>query len=231
MIHVGQFLTRHPLGLLAVTILLEQAGIPIAGAPVLLLIGALTGSQAVSLPLAVLVAVSASVFVDCAWFDLGRRRKSNPVGAFKHLQAVDASSFRIGHLFTHRAGLAMFVTRFIPGPNLAAALAGLSGFSRTRFVVLDTIAAGVWAFLYLAAGRFLPQELRAWLSSTMSASPGRSIILILGFAAAILVVPRFWRYLSCRRASRPDAPRPCASEAFSTETYPTPKAVQTAEVQ
>ena len=45
MIHVGHFLTSHPLGLLAVTILLEQVGIPIASAPVLLLIGALTGSR------------------------------------------------------------------------------------------------------------------------------------------------------------------------------------------
>jgi membrane protein DedA with SNARE-associated domain len=231
MIHVGHFLTSHPLGLLAVTILLEQAGIPIAGAPLLLLIGALTGSESVSMPLAVLVAVSASVFVDCAWFDLGRSRKSNPVGAFKHLQAVDASSFRIGHLFTHRAGLAMFVTRFIPGPNLAAALAGLSGFSRLRFVLLDIIASGLWAFLYLAAGRFLPREVRAWLSSTMSASPGRGILLVLGFTAAILLVPRFWRYLSRRRASRPEAPAPVASDVISSDTYPNPEVLQTGEVQ
>ena len=231
MTHVGHFLTSHPLGLLAVTILLEQVGIPIAGAPLLLLIGALAGSESVSMPLAVLVAVSASVFVDCALFDLGRSRKTNPAGAFKHLQAVDAGSFRIGHLFTHRAGLAMFVTRFLPGPNLAAALAGLSGFSRLRFVVLYIVSSGLWAFLYLAAGRFLPRELRAWLSSTMSASPSRSIFLVLGFAAAIIVVPRFWRFLSHRRASRPEASAPIASEAFSSETYPNSEVVGTGEVQ
>jgi membrane protein DedA with SNARE-associated domain len=231
MIHVGHFLTSHPLGLLAVTILLEQAGIPIAGAPLLLLIGALTGSESVSMPLAVLVAVSASVFVDCAWFDLGRHHKSNPVGAFKHLQSVDAASFRIGHLFTHRAGVAIFVTRFIPGPNLAAALAGHSGFSRLRFVVLDIIVSGLWAFLYLAAGRFLPRELRAWLSSSMSASPGRSILLVLGIADALLVIPRFWRYLSRRRASRPEAPAPCASEIFPAETFPNREVAGTGEVQ
>jgi len=231
MIHVGHFLTSHPLGLLAVTVLLEQAGIPIAGAPLLLLIGALTGSESVNLPLAVLVAVSASVFVDCAWFDFGRSRKSNPVGAFKHLQALDASSFRIGHLFTRRAGLALFVTRFIPGPNLAAAVAGLSGFSRLRFVVLDIIVSGLWAFLYLAAGRFLPRELRSWLSSTMSASPGRGIFLVLGFAVVILVVPRFWHYLSRGRTSRPEAPLPSASDVFSSDTYPNPEVVGTGEVQ
>jgi membrane protein DedA with SNARE-associated domain len=75
MVHVDHFLTSHPLGVLAVAIVLEQAGIPIASAPILLLIGALTGSQSVSIPLALIVAVSVSVFVDCAWFDLGRSRK------------------------------------------------------------------------------------------------------------------------------------------------------------
>jgi membrane protein DedA with SNARE-associated domain len=231
MIHVGHFLTSHPLALLAGTILLEQAGIPIASAPLLLLMGALTGSESVSMPLASIVAVSASVFVDCAWFDLGRSRKSNPRGAFKHLQSIDARSFRIGHLFTRRAGVALFVARFIPGPNLAAALAGLSGFSRLRFVLLDMIVSGLWAILYLAAGHFLPRELRSWLSSTMSASPGCAFCLIVGFAAAILGVPRFARFLSGRRASRPRAAATIASEVIAPDTYPNPEIAQTGEVQ
>ena len=41
MVHVDHFLTSHPLAVLAVTIVFEQAGIPIASAPMLLLIGAL----------------------------------------------------------------------------------------------------------------------------------------------------------------------------------------------
>ncbi len=231
MVHVDHFLTSHPLAVLAVTIVFEQAGIPIASAPLLLLIGALIGSESVSMPLALIVAISASVFVDCAWFDLGRRRKSNPGRALKRLQSIDSRSFRIGHLFTRRAGVAMFVARFIPGPNLAAALAGLSGFSRLRFVLLDIVVSGLWAILYLAAGYFLPRELRSWLSSTMSASPGCVIYLILGFAAAILGVPRFKRYLSRRRASRIGLPTPIASGAIVSDTCPNPGVVQIETVQ
>ncbi len=231
MIHVGHFLTSHPLALLAVTILLEQAGIPISCAPMLLLIGALTGSESVSILLALIVAVSASVFVDCAWFDLGRSRKSNPGGALKRLQSVDARSFRIGHLFTRHAGVAMFVARFIPGPNLAAALAGISGLSKLRFVLLDTVVSGLWAILYLAAGHFLPRQLRSWISSTMSASPGWGIFLILGFAAAILGVPRFLAYLSRRRASLLGVPAPIASGAIVTDTSINPEVVQIEMVQ
>lgn len=231
MILVNHFLTSHPLAVLAVTIVVEQAGLPIASAPLLLFIGALTGSESVSTPLVLIVAVSACVFVDCAWFDLGRSRKSNPSGAFRHLQSVDARSFRIGHLFTRRAGVAMLLARFIPGPNLAAALAGLSGFSRLRFVLLDTIISGLWAILYLAAGHFLPRELRLWLSSAMSASPGGAFCLILGLAAAVLGVPRFARFLSARRASRPRAGTPVASEAITHDAYLSPEVVQTGEVQ
>ena len=231
MVHVDHFLTSHPLGVLAVTIVLEQAGIPIASAPILLLIGALTGSESVSIPLALFVAVSASVFIDCAWFDLGRSRKSNPSRAFKRLQSVDSRSFRIAHLFARHGGVAMLVARFLPGPNLAAALAGYSGLSRLRFVLLNTIVSGIWAIIYLAAGHFLPRELRSWVSSTMNSSPGCGIFLISGIAAAILGVSRLGRYLSRRRASRLGVPDLIASGAIVSETCLNPDVVQTESVQ
>jgi membrane protein DedA with SNARE-associated domain len=217
MVPAAHFLTSHPLAVLAVTIILGQAGMPIASAPMLLLIGALTGSERVGMSLALCVTVSACVFVDCAWFDLGRNRKSNPGRAFKRLQSADSRSFRIAHLFTRHGAVAMLVARFLPGPNLAAAFAGLSGFSRLRFVLLDIIASGLWAILYLAAGRFLPPQLRSWVSSMISASPGCGLFLILGFAAAIIVVPRFGRYLSRRCASRLGAPPPIASGAIVSD--------------
>jgi membrane protein DedA with SNARE-associated domain len=218
MVHVAHFLTSHPLAVLAVTVILGQAGMPIASAPMLLLIGALTGSEKVGMPLALFATVSACVFVDCAWFDLGRNRKSNPGRAFKRLQSADSRSFRIAHLFARHDAVAMLVARFLPGPNLAAALAGVSGISRLRFVLLDIIVSGLWATLYLAAGRFLPQQLRSWVSSTMSASPVCGIFLILGLAAALLVVPRFGRYLSRRRASQLGAPALIASGAIVSDS-------------
>jgi membrane protein DedA with SNARE-associated domain len=82
-----------------------------------------------------------------------------------------------------------------------------------RFVLQDTIVSAIWATLYLAAGHFLPQELRSWVSSTMSTSPGCGVLLILGFAATILGIQRFGHYLSRRRASRLGTPAPIASEA------------------
>ena len=229
--HVGHFLTSHPLVLLAVTVVLEQAGIPIAAAPILLLIGALTGSEAVSLPLATAVAISASLFVDCAWFDLGHSRKSKPHGALGHLRSVDARSFRIGHLFTRRAGAAMFLARFLPGPNFAAALAGLTGFSRLRFVLLDITVSGLWAMLYLVAGRFLPKGLRIWLSSAMSASPGLAICFIFGSAVVILLLSRFSRFQSRRGVSGDPTRFTASPESNAADIYSNSEIAQTQEVQ
>ncbi|MGO9939601.1 MAG: DedA family protein [Terracidiphilus sp.] len=224
-------MTSHPLAVLAMAIILEQAGMPIASAPMLLLIGALTGNEKASIPLAILVAVVACVFVDCAWFALGRSRKSNPSRAFKRLQSADSRFFRIARLFARHGAVALLLARFIPGPNLAAALAGYSGRSKSRFVLKDTIASGIWAIIYLAVGHFLPRELRSWVSSTMNSSLGCGVFLILGIAAAILGFSRFGRYLSRRRASRLGVPASTASGAIRSDTYLNPEVVQTVRVQ
>jgi membrane protein DedA with SNARE-associated domain len=117
--------------------------------------------------------------------------------------------------------VALLAARFIPGPNLAAAFAGRSRRSKLRFVLRDTIASGIWAMIYLAAGRFLPRELRLWLSSIMSASPGTGIPLVLGIVAVFLGVSRLGRYLNRRRASRLGVP-----DSIASETCLNPEVVQ-----
>jgi membrane protein DedA with SNARE-associated domain len=200
--HVENFLISHPVALLAVTIILEQAGVPIASAPLLLLIGALAASEGLNAPLALFVAVSACLLIDCAWFDLARIRKSTRKRARMARHAEVLKPFRIPDIFARHGTTAMFVARLLPGPNLAAAIAGYSNVSRVRFMVQDTVASAVWATLYLAAGYFLPQHLRSYLCSFASTSPGCVILLTLGLTAAVLGAFRFRRHLAKRRARR-----------------------------
>jgi membrane protein DedA with SNARE-associated domain len=124
MAHAEHFLISHPVALLAVTIILEQAGIPIASAPLLLLIGALAGREGLNAPIALFVAVATCVFVDCAWFELGRIRKSTRSRGSRAMHAEDPRLFRIPDIFARHGSTAVFVARFLPGPNLAAAIAG-----------------------------------------------------------------------------------------------------------
>lgn len=236
MAHMEQFLISHPVSMLAAIVALEQTGVPIASAPMLVLIGALAGTGRVNTPLAFLVAVVAGVFVDCQWFELGRIRKRNPFRFSKMLHSADSGSVRIPPLFVRHRALALFVTRLIPGPNLAASIAGFAGVSRARFVLLDTAVTALWTLIYLAAGYFLPRKLLTRLGSVISALPPWGIILILGFAAVVLAALRFRRRLSrrntpwhgnlvanaaepiARRAENVDPFQAAASRALDSET-------------
>jgi membrane protein DedA with SNARE-associated domain len=202
MAHAEHFLISHPIALLAVTIILEQAGLPIASAPLLLLIGALAGSEGLNVPVALFVAVSACLLVDCAWFDLARIRKWTRNRARRERHAEVPKPFRIPDIFTRHGTTAIFVARFVPGPNLAAAIAGFSSVSRVRFMLQDTIASAVWATLYLTAGYLLPQHLRSCLCSFVSTSPGGVILLTLGLTAAVFGAFRFRRGLAKRSTRR-----------------------------
>jgi membrane protein DedA with SNARE-associated domain len=212
MAHAEHFLISHPVVLLALTIILEQAGIPIASAPLLLLIGALAGSEGLNAPLALFVAVSTSVFVDSILFELGRIRKSTHSRGSRARLAEDPKPFRIPDIFARHGSTAMFVARFLPGPNLAAAIAGYSDVSRVRFMVQDAIASALWAALYLTAGYFLPRHLQSYVCSFVSASPGGVILLTLGLTAAVLGAFRLRSHLANRGICRPLELPPITSE-------------------
>lgn len=202
MAHLEQWLINHPVVMLAAIITLEQTGIPIASAPMLVLMGSFIGTGRVNTPMAFFVAVVAGVFVDCQWFELGRIRKRNPGRLYKKLHSASSTSIRIEHLFARHRGVAMFVARLIPGPNFAASLAGFADISRVRFVLLDIAVSATWTSIYLAAGYFLPRQLLAWVWSRMTVLPPWVIVLLLGFAAVILATLRVRRHVSLRDIPR-----------------------------
>src|SRR5262249_61194359 len=60
--------------LLFAFVLAEQAGLPVPAVPVLLGVGALTGTGRMSMTLAFAAALAASLPPDVIWYELGRRR-------------------------------------------------------------------------------------------------------------------------------------------------------------
>src|SRR5229473_4099340 len=71
---VLQFLIRHGYAILFAVVFLEQAGLPVASVPVLLGVGALSADGRFSFATALLVALSASLPADAAWFEMGRTK-------------------------------------------------------------------------------------------------------------------------------------------------------------
>nr|WP_282571889.1 DedA family protein [Roseomonas acroporae] len=94
---------------------------------------------------------------DQLWFSLGRRYGQRAVSRIPGAERRVATALG----FLERYGVAFVLTfRFIYGVrNVAAAACGLSEMSRTRFMMLNFIAAGVWAASFVAAGWFAV----AWL--------------------------------------------------------------------
>src|SRR5580704_7530565 len=68
-----QFVVRHGYLLVFAWVFVEQAGLPIPSAPLLLAVGALAGTHQMNLGLAMTCAVVAALASDATWYELGRR--------------------------------------------------------------------------------------------------------------------------------------------------------------
>ncbi len=122
-----------------------------------------------------------SFFGDQVWFTLGRRYGRKAVakipGAEKRMNAALGFLDRYGSVF-------VLSFRFIYGVrNVASAACGIAGMSRARFMLLNFIAAGLWAAAFVAAGWFAV----AWLGEKNTFYA----LLGIGFCAVIYIATRF----------------------------------------
>jgi membrane protein DedA with SNARE-associated domain len=73
MTHAAQFAVTHGATLLFTWILLQQAGVPIPSAPLLIAAGSLAGSTRLGLASSLTAAFSACLLADGFWYRVGRR--------------------------------------------------------------------------------------------------------------------------------------------------------------
>ncbi len=150
---VVYLLVSHGIAMLFVAILVEQAGLPIPSAPILLAVGSVIRLGRMNLLISIGVAVVACLVADSSWYEAGRRRRSQvvrkrPVRAVapKHRGRLIKAALDRSELGT------LLLAKFLPGPNLISPLVGLLGRSRGRFLILDGIASIIWTSGYIAVG-------------------------------------------------------------------------------
>lgn len=140
-------LAGYGLQLVFVTVLLDQAGLPVPSMPFLIACGALAGTgQIAPVPL-LLTATLASLTADVAWFGLGRWQGPRVLQLFSSFslrgkQRVEQveRSLRSGGLFS------IALAKFIPGLAIVAPpLAGASGVSLVRFAAVSSVTGFAWA--------------------------------------------------------------------------------------
>src|SRR5580704_9032742 len=141
-----EFVVRHGYMLVFAWVFVEQAGLPVPSAPLLLAAGALAGTQRMNLGTAIAFAVIGSVASDSMWYELGRRKGVRVLQLLCRISLEPDSCVRRTQIsFTRNGPRVLLVAKFIPGLNaMAAPLSGIIKMGWRRFLWFDTLGALLW---------------------------------------------------------------------------------------
>ncbi len=143
-------------------VLIEQLGVPLPAMPVLLAAGALSSQHEISLALALLAGLAASLIADSAWFLIGRRYGHHVLRILCKMSLEPTICVRrTQDSFGARRGVTLIIAKFVPGlATLAPPVAGENGMSFGSFLLFDGIGSTLWLGVLLAAGRFFGDLLK-----------------------------------------------------------------------
>jgi membrane protein DedA with SNARE-associated domain len=188
MTHATQFALAHGAALLFTWILLQQAGIPIPSAPLLIAAGSLAGSTRLGLASSLTAAFSACLLANGFWYRVGRR------GWHKGARFCRTNSNwknRALSLIRGHSAVTLLLAKFIAGSNWASLLAGQAGVSAARFLTYESIGSLTWSGSYIALGYLLHGQLHWTLAQTL-----RPLFIV----RVALSLARLWRRRSLAHA-------------------------------
>ncbi len=193
---------HHAYSILFGWVLMEQAGIPIPSAPVLLAAGTMSTAHKLHIAFVLPTVLLACLLSDSLWFFLGRRYGTRIVNVLCKLSFEAASCVnRTQGSLGRRGATTMLYAKFIPGlSTMAAPLAGQSGLRYRSFAVYDLAGSLIWASAWLFGGRFfgdLIDRSTRWFSLLAR----YAVPLVLLMVAAVLLT-RYIRRLRFLRELR-----------------------------
>ena len=182
-----EFLIRHGYALVFAWVFIEQAGLPIPSAPLLLAAGALSATGHMNLGFAIALAVIACVASDAVWYELGRRRGVRVLQLLCRISLEPDSCVRRTQVsFGKNGSSVLLVAKFVPGLNaMAAPLSGIIRMGRARFVLLDALGAFLWAGSFILAGYIFSGELERVADSAAFLGKGLMVLLVTVFAGYV----------------------------------------------
>jgi membrane protein DedA with SNARE-associated domain len=164
MTHAAQFALAHGAALLFTWILLQQAGVPIPSAPLLIAAGSLASSRGLGLASSLMAALSACLLADGFWYRVGRR---DWYKGDRFCRTNSNWKDRALSLIRDHSAVTLLLAKFIAGSNWASLLAGQAGISAARFVIYDSIGSLTWSGGYMALGYVLHGQLHWTLAQTL----------------------------------------------------------------
>jgi membrane protein DedA with SNARE-associated domain len=192
----AHFLIRHGYAVLFGWVLLEQLGLPIPAAPLLIAAGALVRAGKMNLVFAVTLPFVAIILADLFWYSLGRYRGGRILKLLCRISLEpDSCVRRTENLFIRHGIRSLLVAKFIPGLNTAApSLAGIFRMPMRRFLIFDSLGGLLWVVTVTTLGLILSDELErialrwgGWLVAVLAG----------GLAAYVL-----WKFIQRQRFIR-----------------------------
>jgi membrane protein DedA with SNARE-associated domain/rhodanese-related sulfurtransferase len=186
-------------GLTLGAVFLEQLGLPLPAAPVLMGMGALSRSGRFSLSVVLLISLTGALTADLIWYYLGRRYGRSVLQMMCRISLEpDFCVRRTEDAFVKRGLWTIPFAKFVPGLNAAAVpLAGMTQTGFFRFLAFDAVSLLMWAGVYTSLGYVFSNQLEhlaAYLARFGSS------VLILAMLALGAYIGR--KYLERRRFLR-----------------------------
>jgi len=192
----ADFLIRHGYAVLFGWVLLEQMGLPIPAAPLLIAAGALARAGKMNLTFAVALAFVAVILADLFWYALGRYRGGRILKLLCRISLEpDSCVRRTENLFVRRGVHALLVAKFVPGLNTAApSLAGIFRMPVRRFMIYDSLGGFFWVVSVTSLGLILSDQLEH-----IALRWGGWLVAVLAGTLAAYVL---WKFIQRRRFIR-----------------------------
>ena len=192
----ADFLVRHGYAVLFGWVLLEQMGLPIPAAPLLIAAGALARAGKMNLPFAVALAFIAVILADLLWYSLGRYRGGRVLKVLCRISLEpDSCVRRTENLFVRHGVHSLFVAKFVPGLNTAApTLAGLFRMPVRRFMIFASLGAFFWVVTVTSLGLIFSEQLEQ-----IALRWGGWLVAVLAGSLAAYVL---WKFIQRRRFLR-----------------------------
>jgi membrane protein DedA with SNARE-associated domain/rhodanese-related sulfurtransferase len=193
-----QDILRHGYLWLFLAALLERLGLPLLVTPVMIAAGAVAGIGDLSLLGIVLVAVVASEIGDLVWYELGRTRGSSVLRLLCKISLEPDSCVRRSEdSFARHTSSSLLFSKFVPGVGrLAGPVAGMSGMSRRRFLIINALGSLLWAVVFALVGYIPARKLP--IDVLLETAAGWLLLLLV----AAVVINVVWKYVQRQKFIR-----------------------------
>jgi membrane protein DedA with SNARE-associated domain len=181
---IQPYLETYGYWVIALIILLENAGLPLPGETTLILAGVLAHQGTLSFPLVLLAAITGAIVGDNCGYFIGRRYGRDLVLKFgKNFGLSPAKFAKAEEGFLKNSSWAVFFGRFIVLLRvLAGPLAGITQMPWPKFFLFNAMGAIAWASAIGTASYIFGQQVETFFKDLGIWALVIAVVLVIGFS-------------------------------------------------